>query len=100
MILAARCFVARLHRPKRFADTPPALAENRASSLGKELPRIGVFAFTVFVKTVSTRCVAKSLDAPEFFPSPSLARWTRITIKNLFSLLQLTRSGEVATKDF
>ncbi len=69
MALAARCFVACLHRPKRFADTPPALAENQSNSIGKELLRIGVFAFTL-----STRCVATSLDAPEFLPSPNGTR--------------------------
>jgi hypothetical protein len=38
--------------------------------------------------------------ARKFFPSPSLARSTRITIKHFFSLLQHPTCGEVAKQDF
>jgi hypothetical protein len=42
----------------------------------------------------------KSPDAPEFFPSPSIATSTQIPIEIFFSLSQHLRRDEVATKDF
>ena len=55
-------------------------------------------------KSLRDRCddrvIWKSPDVPEFLPSPSVARCTRIPIQDFFSLLQHPRRGEVATKDF